>query len=323
MPIPVQDAGADIQPEFEGEDLIATSTPPDDSKVYTCTTPAASPAPMPEGEEGYRTPPATLSPPDDSQLRVSPKRKVETMEIDMDSEAELPAFQKKARTDSGNSSDRESYRWDDIPPPRETDRRLASRFDRGDETLVLGKPLSNFSPGGDIPHESHAEKLDDTPTSGNLLSEEGATGGGELSVGEDSLHSATSGLTQATAWAGTNSSPPVMMGARPKGSSCSMDSRHSDFASPPREEATKPYRAFAGRMMLDRADWTHYAQQDEARPGELHFEWPESLRRVGLVLIPGGSEGAYRQEHGKPHCSHLSGTCTEKEEWGEDCHVMG
>ncbi len=71
MPIPVKDTGADIQPEFEGEDLIATSTPPDDSNVYT--TPAASPTPVPEGEKGNRTPPVTLSPPDDSQLRVSPR----------------------------------------------------------------------------------------------------------------------------------------------------------------------------------------------------------------------------------------------------------
>ncbi len=112
-PIPVQDMGADIQPEFEGADLIATSTPPDDDNVFT--TPAASPTHAPEGEDGSRTPPATLPPQGDAQLRVSPKRKVETMEVDMDSEAKLPAFQKKARADSGNDSGGECYQWDDIP----------------------------------------------------------------------------------------------------------------------------------------------------------------------------------------------------------------
>ena len=34
--------------------------------------------------------------------------------------------------------------------------------------------------------------------------------------------------------------------------------------------------------MLHREDWTHYAQHDEARPGDLHLEWPESMRTVGL-----------------------------------------
>ncbi len=124
-----------------------------------------------------------------------------------------------------------------------------------------------------------------------------------LLVEESALHE----KTQATAQAGTNPSPPVMMGARPKGSSCSVDSRHSDFASPPHEEATKPYRTCAGRVMLDRADWTHYAQQDEARPGAFHLEWPESLRRVGPVMIPGESEGTYRQEHAKPHAPTFQG----------------
>ncbi len=97
------------------------------------------------------------------------------------------------------------------------------------------------------------------------------------------------------------------MGARPKGSSCSVDSRHSDFASSPREEATEPYRTCAGRVMLNRADWTHYAQQDEARPGVLHLEWPESLRMVGPVMISGGSEGTYQQEHAKPHAPTFQG----------------
>ncbi len=302
---PVKDVGADIQPEFGGADLIATSTPPDDSNVYKI--PAASPTPVPEGKRGDRTPPVTLSPPDDSQLRVSPKRKVETMEIDMDSEAGLPTFQKKARANSGNYSDGEYYQWDDIPPPKETDRRLASRFPWGNETLVLGKPLSDFGSGEDMPHESLAGKLDDTTTSGDLLSEDGAAGGGKHDAGEDSLHSATSHLTQATARAGKDPSPPIMMGARPKGSSCSMDSCHSDFASPPREEATEPYRICAGRVMLNRTDWTHYTQQDEASPGVLHLEWPESLRMMGPVMVPGGSEGTYRQKHVKPHVPTFQG----------------
>ncbi len=172
---------------------------------------------------------------------------------------------------------------------------------------MLGKPLSDFGPEGVISCESCATNLDDTATSGDLLSEEGATGGGEHSVEEDSLHSATSGLTQATAQAGTNPSLPVMMGARPKKSSCSVDSRHSNFESPPHEEAIEPYRAFAGRVMLHQTDWTHYAQQDKARPGVLHLEWPESLRMVGPVMIPGASEGTYRQEHVKPHAPSFQG----------------
>ncbi len=237
-PVQAGEAGVNNQSEFEREDTVATSTSADNSNVYA--TPAASPTPMPEGEDGDRTPPITLFPPDDSQMRVSPKRKVETMEIDMDSGAELPALQKKARADSGNSSDGESYQWDDIAPPRETDKRLASRFPWGNGPLVLGKPFSDFGPEGDISHRSRAEKLDDTTTSGDLLSEEGAAGGGERSAGEDSLHSATSGLTQATGWAGTNPSLPVMMAARPKGSSYSVDSRHSDFESPLREKPPSP-----------------------------------------------------------------------------------
>ena len=61
----------------------------------------------------------------------------------------------------------------------------------------MGKPLSDFGSGGDVPREDRAERLEDTTTSGELLLEEGATGGGECSMGEDSLHSTTSGLGQA------------------------------------------------------------------------------------------------------------------------------
>ncbi len=59
--------------------------------------------------------------------------------------------------------------------------------------------------------------------------------------------------------------------------------------------------------MLDRADWTHYAQQDEVRPGALHLEWPEGLRTVGLIRIPAGYEGTFRQEHAKRHAPTFYG----------------
>ncbi len=90
-----KDAGAGVEPEFEREDMIGTSSPAEDGNVYT--TPAATPPPAPEGEDGIQTPSGALSPVDDRQLRVSPKMKVETMELDMDSSAEMPALQKKAR----------------------------------------------------------------------------------------------------------------------------------------------------------------------------------------------------------------------------------
>ncbi len=120
--------------------MIGTSSPAEDSNVYT--TPATTPPPALEGEDGIQTPPGALSPVDDPQLKVSPKRKVETMEIDMDSSAELPALQKKARAGLGrNSADEEYYQKEDIPPPRDTARWLASRFPWGNETMVLGKPF--------------------------------------------------------------------------------------------------------------------------------------------------------------------------------------
>lgn len=62
---------------------------------------------------------------------------------------------------------------------------------------------------GDVPHGSRAEKLDDTTTSGDLLSEEGAMGGGARSAEEDSLYSAASDLTQATTQAGTDLPSPL------------------------------------------------------------------------------------------------------------------
>ncbi len=59
-------------------------------------------------------------------------RKVETVELEMDSSAELPALQKKARADLGQSSaDDEYYQWDTIPPPRSTNQRLAGLLPLG------------------------------------------------------------------------------------------------------------------------------------------------------------------------------------------------
>ncbi len=152
-PSPEQTTGADAHPEFEGEDMVGTSSPAGDSNVYA--TPAATPPPVPEGEDGARTPPSALSPVDDPQLPVSPKRKVETRDLDMDSSVELPALQKKAHAvaiwidvatiitclalydpfgvdvplncdttttthaGSGRSSAGEDdYQWDNIPAPR-------------------------------------------------------------------------------------------------------------------------------------------------------------------------------------------------------------
>ncbi len=91
-PSPEQTTGADVQPEFGGEDMVGTSSPMGDENVYA--TPAATPPPALEGEDGPRTPTGTLSPVDKPQLRVSPKRKVETMDMDMDSSGELPVLQK-------------------------------------------------------------------------------------------------------------------------------------------------------------------------------------------------------------------------------------
>ena len=59
--------------------------------------------------------------------------------------------------------------------------------------------------------------------------------------------------------------------------------------------------------MLDREDWTHYAQQGEARPGDLHLEWPENMRTVGPRRILAGYEGTFRQEHAKPHAPTFYG----------------
>ncbi len=228
------------------------------------------------GEESPRTPTRTLSPVDEPQLRVSPKRKVENMELDMDSGTDLPALQKKARAGSGRSDvDEDEYQWDNIPPPRSTDQRLAGRCPWGGEVTVMGKPSSESSSSGGRSKGSHAGRSSCANGSKDQPLE-GATGEGACAGETDSLYSAASDLTQVMTSASPTQSQPIMIGARPKSSSL-VDSRHSDFRSPPREQATEPYQTCAGRMMLHREDWTYYAQQDEVRPGDLHLEWPENM----------------------------------------------
>ncbi len=92
-PSPERIIGADTRPEFEGEEIVDTSSPAGDDNVYA--TPAATPPPVQEGEEGSRTPTGALSSVDELQLRVSPKRKIGNMDLDMDSNTDLPALQKK------------------------------------------------------------------------------------------------------------------------------------------------------------------------------------------------------------------------------------
>ncbi len=288
--------------------VIATSTPLDNSNVYM--TPADSPTPVPEGEESNRTPPVSLSPPDDVQLIVTPKRKVETMEMDMGSGTELPALQKKARANSGNDSDGDFYQWDDIPSPKRTEDRTGSLFPWGNETLVLSKPLSDFGPGGDVPCGSRAGKLDDTTTSGGPI-----VGGRRYCWRRALCRRRQPTQRYLRPDSGNSSAWREPFSASHDGSSTQriqlfggfapLESPH--FESPSCEEATEPYRIFAGRMMLDRTDWTHYAQQDEARPGVLHLEWPESLRTVGQIRIPAGYEGTYWREYSKPHARTFHG----------------
>ncbi len=257
-PSPERVIQADSQPEF-GEEVTSTFSPAREENVYE--TPTATPPPAPEGEEGSRTPTRTLSPVDEQQLRVSPKRKVENMDLEMDSGTDLPALQKKARAGSGHSdTEEDDYQWHEIPPPRFTDRRLAGRCSWGGEDMATGKPFSEVSSEGGQARGSPTERPS-CAVSKEDLSLGGASGEGACAGEIDGLHSAGSGLTQVMTSASPSQSQPGMLGARPK-SSCSVDSRHSDFRSPPREQATEPYQTCAGRMMLHREDWTYYAQQD-------------------------------------------------------------
>ncbi len=155
---------ADTQHEFGGEDMIGTSSPVGDDNAYA--TPAATPPPAPEEEEGHQTPTGALSPIDEPQLRISPKRKVENM--DMDSSTELPTLQKKARASSGRgSAGEDEYQWDNIPPPRSTDQRLAGRFPWGNEVMAMGKPFFEFSSSENLSRGSRAERSGCTTGSGN------------------------------------------------------------------------------------------------------------------------------------------------------------
>ncbi len=171
--------------------------------------------------------------------------------------------------------------------------------------MVLGRPFSENSHRVDLSPGGQASESEWAAAGGESFPG-GSTGDGACPEETESLYSATSDLTQVMTSTTPSQPQPVMMGARPK-SSCSVDSRHSDFKSPPRADATEPYRTCAGRMMLHREDWTHYAQQDEARPGDLHLEWPESMTTVGPIRIPAGYEGTFQREHTKPHAPTFHG----------------
>ncbi len=300
---------ADSQPEFEGGDMIGTSSLTGDNNVYA--TPAATPPPALEGEEGPRTPTRTLSPVDEPQLQVSPKRKIENMDLDMDASAELPAIQKKARAGSGcATAGEDEHEWDTIRPPKDTEQRLASRYPWGNKTMVTEKPFSEYRRSVGLSPGRRTSESECAAVGGESFSG-GSTGDRICPEETESLYSAASDLTKVMTSASPSQSQPVMMGARPK-SSCSVDSRHSDFRSPPREPATEPYRTCAGRMMLHREDWTYYAQQDEVRPGDLHLEWLENMRTVGPRRIPAGYEGTFRQEYSKPHAPTFHGRVLQR-----------
>ncbi len=121
--------------------------------------------------------------------------------------------------------------WDNIPPPRSTDRRLASRFAWGNEVMVRGKPFSEFNSSESLSRGSQAERFG-CATGSRDQSLGDATGEGACAGETDSLYSAASDLTQVMTSASPSQSQKVMMGARPR-SSCSVDSRHSHFRSPP------------------------------------------------------------------------------------------
>ncbi len=280
-PSPERTPMAEVQPEFEGDDMVGTSSPVGDDNVYA--TPATTPPPAPEGEDGSRTPPGTLFPFDEPQLRVSPKKKVENMDLDADSCAELPTLQKKARAGSRRSSaSEEECQWDSIPPPPDTEGRLAGRLPWGSTDMVLGRPFPEDSRSMDPSPEGQASKSECAAAGGELFP--GDSTSDKVQPGEtESLYSAASDLTQVMTLDSPSQPQPIMMGVRPK-SSCSVYSRHSDFRSPPRENATEPYRTCAGRMMLDREDWTHYAHQDEVRLGDFKGTHSTTSTCVGQSL---------------------------------------
>ncbi len=162
-PSPERTPMTDVHPGCEEDDPVDTSSPARDDNVYV--TPTATPPPVLEGEDGSRTPPGASFPPDEPQLRVSPKRKVENMDQGLDSSAELPMSQKKARAGSDcGSADEEEHQWDTIPPPQFSDRRLAGRLPwGGGVSMVLGGPLlENRRPRDPSPetHPQRAKQMD-------------------------------------------------------------------------------------------------------------------------------------------------------------------
>ncbi len=86
-----------------------------------------------------------------------------------------------------------------------------------------------MDPNRDGPCGKWVEGLDDTTTSGDLLPEEGVAVGGMCSAEDGILYGATSDLTKVATKTSPDPSPPVMLGARPKGSNASVDSCQIDF----------------------------------------------------------------------------------------------
>ncbi len=67
----------------------------------------------------------------------------------------------------------------------------------------------------------------------------------------------------------------------------SSNSRRNDFASP-NGEVTRPYQRHLGKTFMRATDWTYYHAQDEANPTEYHPDWPNGMRQMGPILVPGG-----------------------------------
>ncbi len=69
----------------------------------------------------------------------------------------------------------------------------------------------------------------------------------------------------------------------------SSDSRRNDFESP-NGKVTRLYQHHLGKTYMRATDWTYYHAQDEANPTEYHPDWPTSMKEMGPILIPAGSE---------------------------------
>ncbi len=101
--------------------------------------------------------------------------------------------------------------------------------------MVLGKPFSEYCRSVGLSPGRRKSESECAAVGGESFSG-GSTGDGVCPEETESLHSAASDLTQVMTSASPSQSHPVMMGVRPKGSSCSVDSRHSDFIVPAEEE---------------------------------------------------------------------------------------